>query len=96
MPDIDDDRDSPPLDPLDEPLPLRVLYMVIIGVMLSFVQSALILLAVIQVVMLIVDRRRANPRLADLGSMLGAWVAKAARYLVAATDTKPWPFRDMD
>ena len=43
MQDVDDDRDTAPLDKPDEPLGLRLVYMLIIGVMLSFAQSVLIL-----------------------------------------------------
>jgi high-affinity nickel permease len=96
MQDVDADRDTAPLDRLTEPLGLRLVYMIIIGVMLSFAQSVLILLAVIQFVIVLIDNRQPNARLADLGCMVGAWVAKAARYMVGATDTKPWPFREMD
>ncbi|NBB98191.1 MAG: DUF4389 domain-containing protein [Alphaproteobacteria bacterium] len=96
MQDVDDHRDTAPLDKLTEPLGLRLVYMLIIGVMLSFAQSVLILLAVIQFVIILIDNRQPNARLADLGCMVGAWVAKAARYMVCATDAKPWPFREMD
>jgi succinate-acetate transporter protein len=96
MQDVDDDRDTAPLDRLTEPLGLRLVYMLIVGVMLSFAQSVLILLAVIQFVIILIDNRQPNARLADLGCMVGAWVAKAARYMVGATDAKPWPFREMD
>jgi hypothetical protein len=54
------------------------------------------LLAIIQFVIILIDNRQPNARLADLGCMVGAWVAKAARYMVGATDAKPWPFREMD
>jgi hypothetical protein len=44
----------------------------------------------------LIDNRQPNERLADFGSMVGAWVAKAARYMAVATDAKPWPFKEMD
>jgi high-affinity nickel permease len=96
MQDVDDDRDTAPLDPPEEPMVLRIVYVLIIGVMLSFAQSILVFVTVLQVVVMLLNNRQPNPRLADLGSMIGAWVAKAARYMVCATEAKPWPFREMD
>lgn len=96
MQDVDDDRDTAPLDPPQEPLLLRLVYLIMIGFMLSFAQSLLLLLTVLQFVIMMLRNRQPNPRLADLGSMVGAWVAKAARYMVCATEAKPWPFREMD
>lgn len=96
MPDIDEDRPSPSLDKPEEPLGLRLVYMLIIAAMISIAQSVLFLLAVIQFIIVLIDNRQPNPRLADFGSMLGAWLARAARYMAVATDAKPWPFREMD
>ncbi len=96
MQNIDDDRPSPPLDKPAEPLWQRLIYMLIIAAMLSVAQSILFLIAVVQFIVIIIDNRQPNERLADFGCMVGAWVAKAARYLAVATDAKPWPFKDMD
>lgn len=96
MRDVDEDRDTAPIDAPQESLGLRLLYMIIIGVLLSFAQSVLIMLTVLQFVIMLVNNRQPNPRVADLGCMLGAWVAKAARYLMGVTDVKPWPFSEMD
>ncbi len=96
MQDIDDDRPSPPLDKPSEPLWQRLIYMLIIAAMISIAQSILFLIAVVQIIVLLIDQRQPNERLADFGCMVGAWVAKAARYMAVATDAKPWPFKDMD
>jgi len=96
MQDIDDDRPTAPLDKSSEPLWKRAVFMLIIGAMLSVAQSLLFLVAVIQFIVLLIDQRQPNERLADFGCMIGAWVAKAARYLSIATDAKPWPFKEMD
>ncbi|MGY6705155.1 DUF4389 domain-containing protein [Roseinatronobacter sp.] len=96
MRDIDEDRPSPPLEKPAESLLLRLVYMLIIGAMMSVAQSILFLVAVIQFVIIIIDKRQPNERLADFGCMVGAWIAKAARYLSVATDAKPWPFKEMD
>lgn len=96
MYDVDDDRPTAPLDKSGEPLWKRAVFMLIIGAMLSVAQSLLFLVAVIQFIVLLIDQRQPNERLADFGCMIGAWVAKAARYLSIATDAKPWPFKEMD
>lgn len=96
MQDIDDDRPTAPLDKSEEPLWKRLVFMLIIAAMLSIAQSILFLIAVIQFIIILIDQRQPNERLADFGCMVGAWVAKAARYMSIATDAKPWPFKDMD
>ncbi len=96
MRDIDEDRPTAPLEKSEEPLWKRVIFMLIIGAMLSFAQSILVLIAVVQFIIILIDRRQPNERLADFGCMVGAWVAKAARYMSIATDAKPWPFQEMD
>jgi len=96
MDDIDQDRPSAALDKPKEPLWQRAIFMLIIAAMLSVAQSLLFLIAVIQFIVLLLDNRQPNERLADFGCMIGAWVAKAARYLALATDAKPWPFKEMD
>ncbi|MFN7004056.1 MAG: DUF4389 domain-containing protein [Roseinatronobacter sp.] len=96
MQDIDDDRPTAPLDKSEEPLWKRLVFMLIIAAMISVAQSLLFLIAVVQFIILLIDQRQPNERLADFGCMVGAWVAKAARYMSIATDAKPWPFKDMD
>lgn len=96
MRDIDDDRPTASLEKSGEPLWKRLIFMLIIAAMLSVAQWILMLIAVIQFIIILIDQRQPNERLADFGCMIGAWVAKAARYLSIATDAKPWPFKEMD
>ena len=96
MQDIDDERPTAPLDKSEEPLWKRLVFMLIIAAMISVAQSILFLIAMIQFIIILIDQRQPNERLADFGCMVGAWVAKAARYMSIATDAKPWPFKDMD
>ncbi len=96
MQDVDDDRPTAPLDKSEEPLWKRLVFMLIIAAMISVAQSILFLIAIIQFIILLIDQRQPNERLADFGCMVGAWVAKAARYMSIATDAKPWPFKEMD
>lgn len=74
----------------------RLIYMLIIAVMISFAQTILGVLTVIQFVIMLVNNKQPNERLADFGTDLGIWVAKAARYQTAASNVKPWPWTELD
>jgi hypothetical protein len=73
----------------------RILWIVVITAMISVAQSILLAVAVLQVVLMIAGRGRPNEELGDFGAMVGAWIAKAARYQAAASDEKPWPWTPM-
>jgi len=75
---------------------IRLLYMILIAVMISVAQTVLGVLSLAQFVILLIHNRQPNERLADLGTSLGIWVAKAARYQTAASEVKPWPWTDLD
>ena len=75
---------------------MRVLYMILIAVMISIAQTVLRVATVIQFVSMLVNNRQPNERLADFGTDLGVWIAKAARYQTAASEVKPWPWTDLD
>jgi hypothetical protein len=45
---------------------------------------------------MLINRGAPNERLAELGTDLGIWMAKAARYQTAASDVKPWPWTELD
>jgi hypothetical protein len=91
--------DHPARSARPEPLPRdvwpRILWIAVIVVMISVAQSLLLVVAVLQVVIMLTSKGRPNDELADFGAMVGAWVAKAARYQSAASDEKPWPWRPM-
>jgi hypothetical protein len=77
-------------------LGLRLLYMVLIAIMLSISQTVLTVLTVVQFIVMLVSNGERNARLADFGTDLGIWMAKAARYQSAASEVKPWPWTDLD
>jgi len=83
----------------DEPLPRevwpRILWIVVIVFMISVAQTVLLIVAVLQVVIMLTSKGVPNEELADFGCMVGAWVAKAARFQSAASDEKPWPWTPM-
>jgi hypothetical protein len=97
----DDDRLSGRLhgeqpDANRDPLPLRLLYMILIWMMLSLAQTVLTLATVMQFVIMAANSGRANDRLGEFGTDLGVWMAKAARFQTGASDVKPWPWTELD
>ena len=80
----------------EEGLLMRLIYMVIIAVMISLAQTVLTAITVIQFVIMLINGREPNERLADFGTDIGIWVAKAARYQTAASEVKPWPWSELD
>lgn len=74
----------------------RLVYMVLIWIMLSFAQTVLTVATVVQFLIMLVGGGQANPRLADFGTDLGIWMAKAARFQTGASEVKPWPWTDLD
>lgn len=74
----------------------RLIYMLIIAFMISIAQTILGFATVIQFVIMLINNKEPNERLADFGTDLGVWVAKAARYQTAASNVKPWPWTELD
>ena len=79
-----------------ENLLVRLLHMVLIGFMISLAQTILFAVAVIQFVVMVFDKGTPNARLAEFGTDLGIWTAKAIRYVTAASEVKPWPWTELD
>lgn len=77
-------------------LGMRFIHMVLIAVMISLAQTVLTALTVVQFVIMLVNNAEPNKRLAEVGTDLGIWIAKAARYQTAASEVKPWPWTDLD
>lgn len=82
----------------DQPdnLLMRLVFMLLIAVMISLAQTVLGVVTVIQFVIMLINNKEPNERLADFGTDLGIWIAKAARYQTAASNVKPWPWTDLD
>ena len=79
-----------------ENMAIRLLWMVVISVLLSFAQTVLTFVMVVQFIIMLVSGRQPNERLADFGTTLGIWIAKAARYQTAASEVRPWPWSELD
>ncbi|HSG35803.1 MAG TPA: DUF4389 domain-containing protein [Paracoccaceae bacterium] len=74
----------------------RLVSMILIGIMLGLSDTVFILLAVVQFIIMVLNGGRPNPRLAEFGTALALWIAKAIRYQTAASQTRPWPWTDLD
>lgn len=79
----------------NESLVSRLIYMVLIAVLISVAQTVLATATVLQFIVMVITKAP-NERLADFGTDLGIWIAKAARYQMAASQVKPWPWSDLD
>lgn len=74
----------------------RLIYMIILWIMLSLAQSILSLATIVQFVLMLISGGKPNERLAEFGTDLGIWIAKAARFQTGASEVKPWPWTDLD
>lgn len=79
-----------------EPLWMRLINMIIIAIMLSFASSLLGFMTIAQFIVMLVNKRQPNEPLAEIGTTLGVWMAKAARYQTGASEVKPWPWTELD
>lgn len=75
---------------------MRLIHVIIIAIMISFAQTVLGFLTVIQFVIMLLSGGKPNDRLGEFGTSLGIWIAKAARYQTAASEVKPWPWTELD
>jgi succinate-acetate transporter protein len=75
---------------------MRLVFMLIIAVMMSLAQTVLGVMTLIQFVIMVFSQSQPNERLADFGTDLGIWIAKAARYQTAASNVTPWPWTERD
>jgi len=90
------EMNAPSGETIEENLFQRLIYMVIIGFMLSIARTLLLAATVIQFIILMVNQKQPNERVSGFGTDLGIWIAKAARYQTAASEVKPWPWSDLD
>jgi hypothetical protein len=77
-------------------LGMRFVYMLLIWFMISLAQTVLTVVTVIQFVLMLLNSGTPNDRLADFGTDLGVWIAKAARFQTGASEVKPWPWTELD
>ena len=92
------DQDSGEIDAETdlESIWLRLLNVVIIAVLMSFASTILGFLTVAQFLIMLFNKRQPNEQLAEIGTTMGVWMAKAARYQTGASEVKPWPWTELD
>ena len=94
---MDDDQDHDAIRREDlEPMWMRLINMILVYLMLSLAGTLLGLLTIAQFVVMLVNQRNPNEQLAEMGTTLGVWIAKAARYQTGASEVKPWPWTPLD
>ena len=91
----DDDRSDLNVEDYEN-IWLRVVHMVIIAVLMSMASTLLGVMTVAQFLIMLMNNRRPNEQLAEMGTTMGVWMAKAARYQTAASEVKPWPWTELD
>jgi len=88
---------GPQFDPAEkDSIWMRLVFMILIAIMISIAQTVLGVATLIQFVIMVLNKSEPNERLADFGSSLGIWIAKAARFQTGASEVKPWPWTDLD
>ena len=90
----DNDQSQPNSD--YESIWLRLVNMVIIAVLMSMASSLLGIMTVGQFLIMLLNKRQPNEQIAEMGTTMGVWMAKAARYQVGASEVKPWPWTELD
>ncbi|QMU60002.1 MAG: DUF4389 domain-containing protein [Boseongicola sp.] len=75
---------------------MRLIYMILIAIMISIAQTVLGAITVVQFIVMLINNKQPNERIAEFGTDLGIWIAKAARFQTAASEVKPWPWSDLD
>lgn len=77
-------------------LGMRLLFMILIWLMMSLAQTVLGVATVLQFILMALNSGTPNERLAEFGTDLGVWMAKAARFQTGASEVKPWPWTELD
>ena len=80
----------------EENIFLRLVFVVLISFMISIAQTILGVATILQFIIMLINNKHPNERLAEFGTDLGIWIAKAARYQTAASQVKPWPWTELD
>ena len=75
---------------------LRFVHMVLIWLMLNLANTVLGVATLIQLAIMALNKGAPNERLAEFGTDLGIWMAKAARFQTGASEVKPWPWTELD
>ena len=83
-------------EPDFESLWLRLISMIVVAVLMSFASTLIGVMTVLQFIVMVFNKREPNEQLAEFGTTMGVWLAKAARYQTGASEVKPWPWTELD
>ncbi|WP_226549859.1 DUF4389 domain-containing protein [Celeribacter naphthalenivorans] len=95
MPDLGSKKPARP-EEISENIGARILHSIIIWVMMSFASTIIGVLAVLQAIIMLMNGKKPNDRVADAGTDIGIWFAKATRYITGDSEVKPWPWTELD
>jgi len=93
--DLEDDMPDPAPTARDS-LWMRLVWMLLLGTLMSLVQSIVFTLSVVQLILMAFNKASPNAEIAGFGQRLGLWQARATRYMTVASDDKPWPWSPLD
>lgn len=95
MPDLGGEAKTAPAE-ITENIGGRILFSIIIWVMMNLASTIIGVLAILQTIILIVNGKKPNERVANAGTDVGIWYAKATRYITGDSEVKPWPWTELD
>ncbi len=95
MPDLGGPKARGP-EEIKENIGARILFSILIWIMMSFASTIIGLLAILQAIIMLMNGKKPNDRIASTGTDVGIWFAKATRYITADSEVKPWPWTDLD
>lgn len=91
----DSSETPPPAAPASEDkrnMWMRLLYMILIAVLIGAAQTVLHVISLVQFIIMVIDKGKANAQIAAFGASLGDWLGRAARFQTAQSEEKPWPW----
>ncbi|WP_460274901.1 DUF4389 domain-containing protein [Celeribacter sp. ULVN23_4] len=95
MPELGATREKRP-EEITENIGARILFSILIWIMMNLASTIIGVLAILQAVILLLNNKKPNARVADAGTDMGIWYAKATRYITGDSEVKPWPWTELD
>ncbi|WP_417269493.1 DUF4389 domain-containing protein [Celeribacter sp.] len=96
MPDLGAAPQDRSVTEVEENLAARILFSFLIWIMMSFASTIIGFLAILQGIVMLTSGKKPNKRIAGFGTDIGIWFAKSTRYITADSETKPWPWTELD
>lgn len=74
----------------------RFVFMIVFLVLFAIVETLIWFLTIGQFLWMLFHSGTPNDNIAEFGARLGVWMKRVAMYQSAATDEKPFPWREID